>query len=93
MFRFKSNETGGSNNMEKHGLIKCVESIFHKCDLQIQTLVTDRHPQIIKFVRENMKETEHVFDVWHVPLVFNRSSLSFEAFTYMADDYIQCFVG
>ena len=83
--------------MEKHGLIKCVESIFHESGLQIQTLVTDRHPQITKFVRENMKETEHVFDVWHVfkrqELLFNQSSLSFEAFAYMAHDYIQCFVG
>ena len=52
--------------MEKHGLIKCVESISDKSGLQIQTLVTDRHSQIIKFVRKNMEETEHVFDVWHV---------------------------
>ena len=46
--------------------MKCVESISHKSGLQIQTLVTDRHPQVVKFVRENMKETELVFDVWHV---------------------------
>ena len=28
--------------------------------------MTDRHPQIQKHIREEMKSTTHYFDVWHV---------------------------
>jgi hypothetical protein len=32
----------------------------------VNTLVTDRHPQIQKWLRENQPTTRHLFDVWHV---------------------------
>ena len=51
--------------MEKEGLIRSVRMI-EDAGLTIGFLVTDRHPQIQKYVRENMKETVHYFDVWHV---------------------------
>ena len=34
--------------------------------LQVGELVTDRHPQISKYVREEMPTTRHFYDVWHV---------------------------
>ena len=43
--------------MEKEGLIRSVE---------FKTLVTDRHTFIRKWIRENMAQTKHCFDVWHV---------------------------
>lgn len=51
--------------MEKEGLIRCV-NYFNHLDISITALVTDRHVQIVKWVRENMTETTHWFDVWHV---------------------------
>lgn len=51
--------------MEKAGLVSTVEEL-NKLKLKVKTLVTDRHPQIIKHVREKMPETKHMFDVWHV---------------------------
>jgi solute carrier family 8 (sodium/calcium exchanger) len=54
-----------SAHMEKEGLIRCVKT-FSNEGIQIQTLITDRHVQIVKWVRENVPETTHCFDVWHV---------------------------
>ena len=34
--------------------------------LKIAQLVTDRHAQIVKNAREEMPNTKHCFDVWHV---------------------------
>ena len=65
-FLLQSNETDGSSKMEKQGPINCVSTISRDPDFTIKTLVTDRHPLIIKYVREDMKGAEHVFDVWHV---------------------------
>ena len=51
--------------MEKEGLIRSVR-LIEDAGLEIGSLVTDRHPQIQKHVREQMKSTTHYFDVWHV---------------------------
>lgn len=51
--------------MEKEGLIRSVSS-FNRNGIRIAALVTDRHVQINKWVRENMADTIHYFDVWHV---------------------------
>ena len=51
--------------MEKEGLIRCVKT-FSNEGIQIKTLVTDKHVQIVKWVRENMPDTTQCFDVWHV---------------------------
>jgi solute carrier family 8 (sodium/calcium exchanger) len=40
--------------------------------LQIETLITDRHPQITKWVREEMKSTKHRYDLWHVAKGFKK---------------------
>ena len=30
------------------------------------SLVTDRHYQIAKWVRENLPDTDHRYDIWHM---------------------------
>lgn len=51
--------------MEKCGLIRAIE-FLKGYDFSIGTLVTDRHPQVRKFMRESMPDTKHYYDVWHV---------------------------
>ena len=51
--------------MEKQGLVQCVE-FLHSRGFSIDKLVTDRHRQIGKWLREELPNTQHVYDVWHV---------------------------
>jgi solute carrier family 8 (sodium/calcium exchanger) len=51
--------------MEKEGLIRGVRYLEEQ-ELEIGLLVTDHHTQIAKWVRENMPDTTHRFDMWHV---------------------------
>ena len=51
--------------MEKEDLIRGIQ-FFESNDLQIELLVTDRHSQISKWMRENMPDINHRHDVWHV---------------------------
>ena len=51
--------------MEKEGLIRAVSKL-HVNELNIDTIITDRHVQIQKWIRENLPDTTHCFDVWHV---------------------------
>lgn len=50
--------------MELEGLKRMVA--FFEDILEIGTLVTDRHRQIAKWIRENMPYTKHLYDIWHV---------------------------
>ncbi|XP_012712054.2 uncharacterized protein LOC105920934 [Fundulus heteroclitus] len=59
----KSNEVGGSNNMEKEGLKRCLDLLRRK-DVEVDYIVTDRHPQVQKFLRE--QKIQHFYDAWHV---------------------------
>ena len=34
--------------------------------LSIQKMVTDRHRQLAKHIRETTPEIKHMYDVWHV---------------------------
>ncbi|VDI15377.1 Hypothetical predicted protein [Mytilus galloprovincialis] len=61
----QSNEVSSSNAMEKEGLIRSLKW-FEDNNLQFQTLITDQHVQIVKFVREQTPHITHYFDVWHV---------------------------
>ncbi|XP_021356047.1 uncharacterized protein LOC110451810 [Mizuhopecten yessoensis] len=61
----QSNEVKSSCHMEKEGLSRSV-AFLRSQDIQIDTIVTDRHVQIRKWVRENMAGTKHCVDVWHV---------------------------
>ncbi|KAL2079798.1 hypothetical protein ACEWY4_025542 [Coilia grayii] len=58
----QSNEVGGSNNMEKEGLTRSL-SLLESCGVNIDCIVTDRHPQVQKFLRE--RNITHYYDVWH----------------------------
>ena len=51
--------------MEKEGFIRDMNDLNSR-NISIKTLVTDRHPQIQKYTRENMENTNHEFDAWHI---------------------------
>lgn len=61
----QSNEVTCSNNMEKEGLVRAVK-FLKKNKFKIDTLVTDRHKQIAKWLRENQESTDHRYDIWHL---------------------------
>lgn len=61
----QSSETANSGAMEKHGLKKCLDNLSQS-EITVETLVTDRHVQIRKFMRIEHPEIDHQFDVWHV---------------------------
>ena len=50
--------------MEKEGLIRAV-TLLETEGLAIGQLVTDRHTQIAKWMREKHQEIDHRYDVWH----------------------------
>lgn len=51
--------------MEKEGLARAI-SFLHGRQMSIGVLVTDRHRQINKWIRETQPNTKHYYDVWHV---------------------------
>ena len=51
--------------MEKEGLLKALNFLASK-SLEVGTLVTDRHKQVSKFVRQQHPHIDHRYDVWHV---------------------------
>ena len=51
--------------MEKEGLQRLIEFLKGE-GLQIDVLVTDRHKQINKWIRETHPEVKHYYDIWHV---------------------------
>ncbi|XP_063043320.1 uncharacterized protein LOC134437731 [Engraulis encrasicolus] len=63
----QSSEVPNSNWCELEGLKRSIQLLSAR-DLTIATLVTDRHRQVAKWVREELcpKGTKHFFDVWHV---------------------------
>lgn len=48
--------------MEKEGLVRSL-MFLEACGIDIDSIVTDRHPQVQKFLRE--RNVNHYFDVWH----------------------------
>ncbi|KAI7810856.1 uncharacterized protein LOC130552890 isoform X2 [Triplophysa rosa] len=58
----QSNEVGGSYHMEKEGLKRCLDKM-ESCGLMVDYIVTDRHPQIKKYLRE--RNVTQYYDVWH----------------------------
>ena len=51
--------------MELEGLKRSVAFVNSE-DLVIGQLVTDRHRQIAKWLRGELPDTLHLYDVWHV---------------------------
>lgn len=61
----QSNEVSSTNHMEKEGLHR-VLNFTKERGLNVGVLVTDRHQQITKMMREQHPDIKHYFDVWHV---------------------------
>ena len=52
--------------MEKEGLKRVLDFLQLKQRMQVEVLVTDRHKQINKWLREEHPQITHYYDVWHV---------------------------
>lgn len=50
--------------MEKEGLVRSLK-FLQDSGLTVDTIITDRHPQIQKYLREMMPSITHYYDVWH----------------------------
>lgn len=74
----QSNEVQGSYHMEKEGFIRSITNIESK-GLKIEKIITDRHLQIRKHVREIMPNTTQNYNVWHVAkgMFSNKKSMQF----------------
>ena len=51
--------------MEKEGLVRAINNLQEN-GLEINILVTDRHRQIAKWIRETLPNVKHYYDVWHL---------------------------
>nr|XP_054770487.1 uncharacterized protein LOC129278312 [Lytechinus pictus] len=58
-------EVANSNAMELEGLHRGLTKL-KEADIPIENIVTDRHPQIAKYLRENHPDINHYYDVWHI---------------------------
>ncbi|XP_016362898.1 uncharacterized protein LOC107704481 [Sinocyclocheilus anshuiensis] len=58
----QSNEVGGSYHMEKEGLKRCLD-LLESNGVEVDYIVTDRHPQIQKYFREH--SITQFYNVWH----------------------------
>ncbi|XP_071792349.1 uncharacterized protein [Asterias amurensis] len=60
----QSNEVKGSYHMELEGFKRTLEKL-NTSGLVVSKLVSDRHRQLAKYVREKT-DISHMFDVWHI---------------------------
>lgn len=51
--------------MELEGLKRGLQSLAAE-GVKVDTLVTDRHVQIQKYLRDEHKDVTHQYDCWHV---------------------------
>ena len=51
--------------MGKEGCLRSISFLARK-GLTVKTAVTDRHPQTQKLFCDNMPETNHYYDGWHI---------------------------
>ena len=71
--RFQSNEVKNSAAMEKEGLERSLKYLTEE-GLSVNSLITDRHVQIRKYMRERWPAVKHRFDGWHIgkgELIYN----------------------
>jgi solute carrier family 8 (sodium/calcium exchanger) len=59
------NEVTSSYHMELEGLQRCKAKLDDR-GVIVSSLVTDRHLQVGKWVREEWGQVKHQYDVWHV---------------------------
>ncbi|CAC5398264.1 unnamed protein product [Mytilus coruscus] len=65
----QSNEVKGSTHMELEGLKRGLSLLMDTNNIEVSTLVTDRHVMIKKFMKDNHPEINHYIDVWHIAKV------------------------
>ena len=51
--------------MEHEGLVRAV-GLINNAGLNIAQIITDRHKQNEAWIRRNLLDTCHYFDIWHV---------------------------
>ncbi len=61
----QSNEVRSSVHMEKEGLIRSLE-FLDRSGVKVASVVTDRHTQVQKLLREQKPHINHFYDVWHL---------------------------
>ena len=61
----QSNEVKNSNAIEKEGLQRSLQFLTDE-GLSVDTLITDRHVQIRKHMREKWPAVNHRLDGWHI---------------------------
>uniref|UniRef100_A0A9J8A9J5 THAP-type domain-containing protein n=1 Tax=Cyprinus carpio carpio TaxID=630221 RepID=A0A9J8A9J5_CYPCA len=61
----QSNEVGNHQQMEMEGFERSL-SLLEERGVVVQSLVTDRHTGVQKFMREQKKDISHFFDLWHM---------------------------
>ena len=54
-----------SNAMEHQGLVRALD-FLEKHLIVVGTLITDRHKQIARYMRETHPDIIHQHDVWHI---------------------------
>ena len=61
----QSNEVKNATWCELEGLKRMVASLTSK-RFHVAAMITDRHRQCSKWIGENMQNTKHYYDNWHV---------------------------
>ncbi|CAH3143473.1 unnamed protein product, partial [Porites lobata] len=61
----QSNEVRNSSWMEHEGLKRAIQ-VVSNARLQIAEIITDRHKQNTAWIRTNLPDSRHYFDIWHV---------------------------
>ncbi|XP_068692699.1 uncharacterized protein [Montipora foliosa] len=61
----QSNEVRNSAWMEHEGLVRAV-NVISDARLKIAQLITDRHKQNTAWIKRQLPDTAHYFDIWHV---------------------------
>ena len=52
--------------MELAGLEKALTNLTENKKMRVESLTTDRHASVKKYMRTQHKKIKHWFDVWHI---------------------------
>ena len=61
----QSNQAKSSNHMELNGLQETL-TVLDQFKIKVKSLVTDRHKQIVKWLRDHRPDIKHFFYCWHI---------------------------
>ncbi|ROL54877.1 hypothetical protein DPX16_19547 [Anabarilius grahami] len=62
---YPHNMHGNQSEEAREGLQRCLRQLEHG-GVRVQTIVTDRHPAVMKFLKESRPDVVHKFDAWHM---------------------------